>query len=824
MTVNFATPIAHQTGANYVAFTNAIVVGRSFRQPLLTAANPANFSRGLELFLSSAGVVADIYAWLDSTVTWVAATIADPGDRLILTAMPHVHQAPGSTTSLASVPALERKPKRATYENVNRAEVQTALEAVLNGAHAAAAGAPATWHPSMRMMVPAVGGPIRLKDYLDAQPAVAAAVTQLVTDFVNAGAILREIPVQAGQRLGRAAPYLAGDPLPAVSPFALGAAGDANRARRLTFITEGMNDDVLDPIYYLHVLMRRMLLPPAQRIVITLTNTVVGGNLVHPLVDLFGVLGVAAVLKARTQVNGAYRFPIGDLANWHHSPRPPAAPVSNAEWRYTVDGRFEARTQATGVAIAFPVTDAHRNKVNAYWNDAALSAATNQICTELQIPVELVVALACNESLPGLNPRSIRMEPLLDTRRKPNRTMLRRSAAAAHELEYDKLVGMEVVVTAAAYNPNETTQLDVTFAAPRRLRAGWLISSPRNQLLIGDSDRLVVTGHTTSAVDIANYQITVRDTRFDGGSQVADTQAPGQTRFYSMTRRAVGDAAAGPVETAAVRAGRLRRLRVTFRQNTLAGATTITVMRNGENTGITVTIAAGARVGSDDLHTEDIVAGDRIALRVDTAAGGGQISNIACRIQFAPPDSGTVYTLEGYTPPGAVPNPWNGGALVRPGASTLTWNQLADVVDALGGDRVSPGLLQTLISTAIGAVRYLNRIDPGIFARLGFPNPPPPAAPRQYLNDWLLTSAHSVLLGAAYLRQAYLTHDTRFDLPFSGAVYNGGNTNTVNNTRWGFQNAGWEYPDHCAPYFNVAADLFNGLPAPATAPAVRFMS
>ena len=412
-----------------------------------------------------------------------------------------------------------------------------------------------------------------------------------MTDFITAapGALLREIPVQAGERLGRAAPYLAGDPLPAAPPFALGGPGDANRARRLTFVTQDMGGEAIDPVYYLHILMRRMLLAPANRVVITLTHTIVGANLAHPLVDLFPVLGAAVVPNARAQVNSAHRFPIGDLAMWHRSPRLPAAPVSNAEWRYTATGRFEARTHATGAAIALPITPAHTNKVNAYWNNAALSAVTNQISTELQIPVELVVALGCNQSLPWLNPRSIRVEPLLDT----NRTKLRASAAAAHELEFDKVVDMEATVTAATYNPNDSTRLDVTFAPARRLRANWLTRSPRNRLLGGDADRLVVKAHTSSAVATANYQITVKDTVFEGGSRAADTQTPGQTRFYSMTRRAAGNAAAGPVETAVVRAGRLRRLRIDLGQNTLTGATTATVLRNGVATGITTTIAAG---------------------------------------------------------------------------------------------------------------------------------------------------------------------------------------------------------------------------------------
>ena len=159
---------------------------------------------------------------------------------------------------------------------------------------------------------------------------------------------------------------------------------------------------------------------------------------------------------------------------------------------------------------------------------------------------------------------------------------------------------------------------------------------------------------------------------------------------------------------------------------------------------------------------------------------------------------------------------------MRAGVSTLTWANLVDVVDGLDGARVSPGLLQTLISTAMGAVRYLNRLDSGIYARLGFPAPP--ATPGPYLNDWLLTAGHSLLLGAAYMRQAYLMDDTRFDLPYVGAVYNSGNAKPASGTRWGFVNSTWEYPDHTAPYFNGSVDVFSGMPAPATAPAVRFMS
>jgi hypothetical protein len=247
-------------------------------------------------------------------------------------------------------------------------------------------------------------------------------------------------------------------------------------------------------------------------------------------------------------------------------------------------------------------------------------------------------------------------------------------------------------------------------------------------------------------------------------------------------------------------------------------------MHNAAATPITATIAGGATVGVDNVNSLDVASGDRIALRVVTAAGGaGQLRDIGCGIQFAPDDAGPVYTLEGYSPPApGVPAPYVPAAAVRPGASALTWAQMEEVVDATDGARVSPGLLQTLVSTAVTAIRYLRRLDPGIFGRLGVPAPP--ANPSQYMSSWLLDPVHSVLVGAAFLRQGYLAFDTRFDMPYVGAVYNGGNIHAAPNTRWGFQNVAWRYPDDAAPYFNAAGDLFDGAPPPATPPITRFMS
>jgi hypothetical protein len=821
--VSFATPVAHQTDADYTAFNNAIGLGRPFRQPYTAAlaTNPNNYARGLELFLAAAGDGARLYAWLDGSVTFVAATSAAPGERLVLATSPTVTGA--GTNSMNRLPMLERPPKRLTFENVDRAAVQTALETLLTEAHIAATGPAATWHPSMRLMVTAgTAAPVTLKTYLDGHAPVAATVTTLVTDLLTPPAtgtpLLTQVPVKAGDVVGRAAAYLATDPLPTPEPFPLGAVADSARARRVTIVVEDSGDNQLDPLYFLYVFMRRMLVTPtANRIVVTLTNIVVGANLVHPLVTLLPALNAATVPTARTQVAGAYRYRIGDLGNWHGYPFPPVTRVSLGEWRYTAAGVFEARVASTSAAIATAATPAHTTKVTSYWT--AHAAITNTICTRLQVPVELVTALACNESLPDLSPRSIRLEPLLTA----NRTKVRASAHAALELSYDKVVGTEVTVTGVTRQANEQSLLRVTLGSPRAITANRF-ASKKLRLLVGDAHRLEITANTAGAATATAYDITVKDHLVSGGGTPAGTQPPATTWYYSIAARVAANAAAAPVETVLTRDGVLRRLRFRAGINTLPAGTVVTVLQNGAATTLTATLGGTPTQTADDLVNEVTVAsGDRIVVRVATPAGAATalLRNVTCTLQFAPAGAGTAYVLEGYSPPSpGVPNPWNGAALVRAGR-TLTWDQLSNVMDALGGARVSPGLLQTLISTAVALMRYLNELDPGIYAAVGVT--PAPANAGGYLQ-WLCTPAHSILLGAAYMRELYRKKDTRLDLPVVGAAYNRGNVSTTPNRPWGFGDPTWVYPDHIAPYFNAAVGYFDGATPPAVAPTVRFLS
>jgi len=130
----------------------------------------------------------------------------------------------------------------------------------------------------------------------------------------------------------------------------------------------------------------------------------------------------------------------------------------------------------------------------------------------------------------------------------------------------------------------------------------------------------------------------------------------------------------------------------------------------------------------------------------------------------------------------SVPDPWVGAAFVKAG-STLTWDQLVSVVNATNGERISPGILQTLISTARSMLPWLNALQPNIFTALG--NATTPATAGGFLNDWLINAGRSILVGAAYIRQGYNLNGTRFDLPLVGSAYNHGHPESDAASPWG---------------------------------------
>jgi hypothetical protein len=830
MSVDFATPIAHQTGGNYNAFNNALVLGRPFRQPLQTAPSPNNFSRGTEIFFPSAGVVADIFAWFDGTLEFEAGTLAEPGDRLVLTTDPLVlFNSDRGVRTLASLHTLEAKPRRAIYENVDLAAVKLSLQSVLLHAYIDAGAnphSPDNWHPSMRMQV--LGAGVQFKEYLDLSPPAIATIDVLLNDFLSAAPTLMNLTmvrVRAGDQLGRAAGYPAGDQLPQNAPFPLGAAGDPNRARRLTFVTEDQGKQTLNPAYYFNIFMRQMLAPSANRIVQSLTNIVDAGALRHPLVSLLPAINNAAAPVARERVGGQYKFPIGHLNALHGFPLD--GPQSLLEWCYDDAGVFEAQARVAGSAVpplAAPAGGAAANKATSFWN--AYGVQVNGICERLQVPVELVMGLIGAEAPPNLDQRVVRLEPLRYGR--PGLPLEREKIAAdpavtaVDELNYDHTVGLALNITAVARLGNGTTRLTVTLGENRLYKENLLGRGKGRRywyVLVEDADRLaIVANNSESDIATTNYTITVEDAKFLGGMAAAGTQAGGITNFYHVHQRGAGAGAIADAQTRLLRAGTLRRLRVQAAANTLGGVITITVMRNGEETDLLAVLADGATQSNDNVTEVATLLNDEISIRVLSPAGAGSLRGLQVDLYHSP-TLGAGYLLEGYTPPG-VPNPWNDGNEVRVGRG-LRWDRLVAIITATNGERISPGLLQTLISTARETLPFLNAVDPTFFASLGIPNPPGTAG--DFLNDWLLTGAHSVALGVAVLRkQASSRFPTFFDLPLVGAAYNTGQLDQINNNRWGLRYFG-DYVETGGPVFNGGVNLFDGAAPPPVVPITRFM-
>jgi hypothetical protein len=371
-------------------------------------------------------------------------------------------------------------------------------------------------------------------------------------------------------------------------------------------------------------------------------------------------------------------------------------------------------------------------------------------------------------------------------------------------------------VTAVTLNANDTSRISVTLNNTRTFRRSFL-TRIRSSVLVEDVDRLRITAHTFSAVPATNYDITINDTLLQGGFAGGGIQAAGLTLFYSPSNRAAGVATHGAAAHAATRAGTARRLRVSAGPNTLDGDTVVTVFLNGAATAVALTLGPRSRNGNNSADTLAVASGDTISIQVQTAGTTGDIRDLTCSLQFAPANTATVFVLDGTSR--SVPNPWNGGAAVRAATSTLTWDQLVTITDATGGARISPGLTQNLISSTIDHVRQLGLSDHVAAAGL----PALPASPGGFLNDWLLHPATSIFMSGGEVRGNYKsTAPTFFDIPLVACAYNTGRVRDRNASPWGL-NVDDAYVPRGAPFFIAAARLFNGAPAPSTAPSVRFM-
>jgi len=142
-------------------------------------------------------------------------------------------------------------------------------------------------------------------------------------------------------------------------------------------------------------------------------------------------------------------------------------------------------------------------------------------------------------------------------------------------------------------------------------------------MLINDADRVRITANTSAPLGpaVRLYRLLITKSRyvtflFEGGFANHSTQVPASTLFYAPSARATGNVAPTLVNFTLRRAGTLRLLRVRATGNTLNGATTITILKNGVATGLTISLAAGALVAQDIVNTVAVVSADTISVSV----------------------------------------------------------------------------------------------------------------------------------------------------------------------------------------------------------------
>ncbi|HKQ77823.1 MAG TPA: hypothetical protein VJ810_29265 [Blastocatellia bacterium] len=229
--------------------------------------------------------------------------------------------------------------------------------------------------------------------------------------------------------------------------------------------------------------------------------------------------------------------------------------------------------------------------------------------------------------------------------------------------------------------------------------------------------------------------------------------------------------------------------------------------------------------GKASLSTEQSIAIGRATYKITSISVGKEITDYQIKIKGVVADAKAGVLLSGTRLKQIlIPYPWNGAAVVAPGFSALTWDQFAQVVELTQGLRASPGLMQTLISTAKEQVELAKKIDPTLFEIDDVTEPPTSVV--AYLKNWLLRPVNSILAGALYLRHHYnrvftvrgkrLT--TSYELPLLAAAYNLNQLIVVDEDSWGLKT----HPGYiavAAAHYNAAVIVFRGLEEP---PEVQF--
>lgn len=180
---------------------------------------------------------------------------------------------------------------------------------------------------------------------------------------------------------------------------------------------------------------------------------------------------------------------------------------------------------------------------------------------------------------------------------------------------------------------------------------------------------------------------------------------------------------------------------------------------------------------------------------------------------------------------------WNPNEIaIEKNGETLTWGEIEQLlrISKYFRTRISPGLMQTLISVAIESTGWVSNNFKDI--QNTFPVSPapanwwdyfgvekPPAEPEKYLSEWLLNPKHSILAGAAHIRKQHNNQpiENFWDPPKVAAAYNAGSImGTEAKSTWGL-NYNRDYMIIFGSAYNAAVDHINTHPDLDPAPSVR---
>lgn len=155
-----------------------------------------------------------------------------------------------------------------------------------------------------------------------------------------------------------------------------------------------------------------------------------------------------------------------------------------------------------------------------------------------------------------------------------------------------------------------------------------------------------------------------------------------------------------------------------------------------------------------------------------------------------------------------VPNPIPMNTAIKSSESTLTWGQLLQIVEVVP-ERMSPGIIQTLVSTARNTISWLSLKYPDIPTSFNVQAIP---ATNAGLFEWLLVGRHSILLATAFHKKNYVLRNSHLDFPKVAALYNAGSlrykagfgsgTTAVANP-WVMRYNGLDYPLNTSRYYNA---------------------